>query len=80
VIAMIGGDGRRTTIAEITFKVTRAIREVVTHDGGEILVLTVPVGSADGREIPRAQQWVDITIVVAVVVDARVRIEADASK
>src|SRR6266404_2850503 len=82
MIAVIGGDGRVATIAEVAFEISRTVGEIMTHDQGDILVLTVPVRAGDLRKLRgivfRGFQTVDPRVVVAVVVDARVSIDAHA--
>src|SRR6516165_1256520 len=76
MVAGVGRDGRCAPIAQISFEIARAVGKVVSHDQRQVFVSAVPVGTGGNGGTLRFQQRTDPAVVVIVVVDCEVGIDA----
>ena len=78
MISMVSRGRVRSTVAQVALHVPRAIGEILAHDDREFFVAAIPVRARNRREAPGRQQRIEVTLMVAVVVDAGVGIQAHA--
>src|SRR6516162_5445328 len=78
VIAMTRSNLVRAPIAEVACEVPGAIGEAVAEDERQVLLRAVPVGAGDGFETCRLEDRSEPVLMVVVVIDSNIGIDAEA--
>ncbi len=76
MVAVIGRDGRGSTIAQVALHVPGAVGKRLTQDDREVFVIAVPIGAVDRGKVLGLEERIDPRGMIAMVVNPEVRIQS----